>query len=200
MKIGYVRVSTKEQNTIRQEIIMQELGVERMYIDRVSGKNMDRPQLKEMLEYIREGDTVIVESISRFARNTRDLLELVDALGKKKVDFVSKKEVIDTSTPQGRFMLTIFGAIAELEREHILERQREGIDAMPIDEKTGKKISTKTGRVTGRPNVDYPANWKKVYDKWKNNEIKSIEAMALLKLKKTTFYKLLKQYEGNTGV
>ena len=200
MKIGYVRVSTKEQNTIRQEIIMQELGVERMYIDRISGKNMDRPQLKEMLEYIREGDTVIVESISRFARNTRDLLELVDALGKKKVDFVSKKEVIDTSTPQGRFMLTVFGAIAELEREHILERQREGIDAMPIDEKTGKKISTKTGRVTGRPNVDYPANWKTVYDKWKNNEIKSIEAMALLKLKKTTFYKLLKQYEGNTGV
>lgn len=196
MKIGYVRVSTKDQNTIRQEILMKELEVEKVYIEKVSGKNTNRPQLKEMLDYIREGDTVIVESISRFARNTKDLLSLIDVLESKKVNFVSKKETIDTSTPQGRFMLTIFGAIAELEREYTLERQKEGIAAMPID-RNGRKISLRTGRYTGRPNINFPDNWATVYSQWKNKEIKSIEAMKLLNLRKTTFYKLVKEYEVN---
>ena len=78
MKIGYIRVSTQEQNIVRQEALMESLGVDEVYIDRMSGKNTDRPELKRMLEYVRRGDTVIVESISRFARNTRDLLELVE--------------------------------------------------------------------------------------------------------------------------
>ena len=77
MKIGYIRVSTQEQNTIRQEVLMEQLGVEELYLDRASGKNTQRPQLQQMLAYVRRGDTVIVESISRFARNTRDLLDLV---------------------------------------------------------------------------------------------------------------------------
>lgn len=128
MKIGYIRISSADQNTARQEVLMQELGVEQVYIDRMSGKNTERPELQRMLNYVREGDTVIVESISRFARNTRDLLELIDYLNRKNVEFVSKKESIDTSTPTGKFMLTIFGAVAELEREYILQRQREGIE------------------------------------------------------------------------
>lgn len=126
MKVGYIRVSTQEQNTIRQEVLMQELGAEQVFIDRMSGKNMDRPELKRLLIFVRAGDCVIVESISRFARNTRDLLELIDQLQKKEVQFVSKKEAIDTTTPTGKFMLTVFGAVAELEREYILQRQREG--------------------------------------------------------------------------
>ena len=125
MKIGYIRISTMDQNTARQEVLMQELGVEQVFIDRMSGKSMDRPELKRMLSFVRTGDTVIVESISRFARNTRDLLELVERLTSKGVEFVSKKEAIDTTTPSGKFMLTIFGAVAELEREYILQRQRE---------------------------------------------------------------------------
>lgn len=80
MKIGYIRVSTQEQNTMRQEVLMQELGVDEVYIDRLSGKNTDRPELKKMMDYVRKGDTVIVESISRFARNTRDLLVLIEKL------------------------------------------------------------------------------------------------------------------------
>lgn len=127
MKIGYIRVSTQEQNTMRQEVLMQELGVDEVYIDRLSGKNTDRPELKKMMDYVRKGDTVIVESISRFARNTRDLLELIEKLSEKGVEFVSRKEAIDTTTPTGKFMLTVFGAVAELEREYILQRQREGI-------------------------------------------------------------------------
>ena len=120
MKIGYIRVSTQEQNTIRQEVLMKSLGVDEIYIDRMSGKNANRPELQKMMEYVRKGDTVIVESISRFARNTRDLLELVEKLTAKGVEFVSRKEAIDTTTPTGKFMLTVFGAVAELEREYIV--------------------------------------------------------------------------------
>ena len=90
MRVGYIRVSTAEQNTARQEILMEQLGVDKIYIDRMSGKSKDRPQLKDMLTFVRVGDTVIVESISRFARNTRDLLELVDALTEKGVEFMGK--------------------------------------------------------------------------------------------------------------
>ena len=127
-KIGYIRVSTNEQNTARQEEIMKTLGVDKVYIDRMSGKNTDRPALQKMMDYVREGDSVIVESISRFARNTKDLLELTEELNSKQVQFISQKESIDTDTPAGKFMLTIFGAVAELEREYIRQRQREGIE------------------------------------------------------------------------
>lgn len=121
-----------------EELLMEQLGVDEVYIDRMSGKNTNRPQLQKMMAYVRRGDTVIVESISRFARNTRDLLELVEQLAAKGVEFVSKKEAIDTTIPTGKFMLTVFGAVAELEREYILQRQREGIreylDVLGLDE------------------------------------------------------------------
>lgn len=92
METGYIRVSTQEQNTIRQEVLMESLGVDEVYIDRMSGKNTSRPELQRMMEYVRRGDTVIVESISRFARNTRDLLELVERLTVKGVEFVSNRD------------------------------------------------------------------------------------------------------------
>ena len=113
MKIGYVRVSTEEQNTARQEIMLRELGVDELFVDRASGKNADRPELNRMMNFVRRGDTVIVESISRFARNTRDLLDLVEQLIAKQVEFVSRKEAIDTTMPTGKFMLTVFAAVAE---------------------------------------------------------------------------------------
>ena len=102
MKIGYIRISSADQNTARQEVLMQELGVEQVFIDKMSGKNTDRPELKRMMSFVREGDTLIVESISRFARNTRDLLDLTEQLAAKNVEFVSKKEAIDTSTARGK--------------------------------------------------------------------------------------------------
>ena len=145
MKIEYIRVSTQEQNTMRQEVLMESLGVDEVYIDRMSGKNTNRPELQKMMEYVRKGDTVIVESISRFARNTRDLLELVEQLTAKGVEFVSRKEAIDTTTPTGKFMLTVFGAVAELEREYILQRQREGI-----------AIAKEQGKYKGRRPIEAP--------------------------------------------
>ena len=140
MKVGYVRISTKDQNTARQDVLMEELGVEKIYTDKLSGKNTDRQELHKMMDFVREGDVVIVESFSRFARNTRDLLDLTAALTEKGVQFISKKESIDTSTPAGKLMLTMFAALAEFERETLLERQAEGI-----------AIAKAEGRMTGRP-------------------------------------------------
>ena len=77
MEIGYIRTSTTEQNEARQEVLMQELGVEQIFIDKMTGKTLDRPELQKMMSFVREGDTVVVEAISRFARNTKDLLLLV---------------------------------------------------------------------------------------------------------------------------
>lgn len=127
MKVGYVRVSTLEQNTGRQEVIMDKLGVEKVFIDKCSGKDTKRPQLNEMLDFVRDGDILVVESFSRLSRSTRDLIDIVDKLNAKGVQLESQKEMIDTSTPQGKFFLTIMGALNELERETIIQRQQEGI-------------------------------------------------------------------------
>ena len=181
MKIGYIRVSTQEQNTDRQEVLLEQLGGEELYIDKASGKNTDRPQLKKMMEYVRRGDIVIVESISRFARNTRDLLNLMEQLSAKGVEFVSKKEAIDTTTPTGKFMLTVFGAVAELEREYILQRQREGIE-----------IAKQQGKYKGRKPLS-PPGFQEMVIRWKRGEITAVEACRRLGMSKATFYRKVKE-------
>ena len=181
MKIGYVRVSTEEQNTVRQEIMLRELGVDELFVDRASGKNADRPELNRMMNFVRRGDTVIVESISRFARNTRDLLDLVERLTAKQVEFVSRKEAIDTTTPTGKFMLTVFAAVAELEREYILQRQREGI-----------AIAKQQGKYRGRPPKVYP-DFERIAARWQKGEITAVQAMKQLGMSKTRFYERVKR-------
>ena len=181
MKIGYIRVSTEEQNTARQEVLLRELGVDEVFIDKASGKNADRPELTRMMEYVRRGDTVIVESISRFARNTRDLLDLVEQLTEKQVEFVSRKEAIDTTTPTGKFMLTVFAAVAELEREYILQRQREGI-----------AIAKQQGKYRGRPPKVYP-DFERIAARWQKGEITAVQAMKQLGMSKTRFYERVKR-------
>ena len=180
MKIGYIRVSTQEQSTLRQEVLMETLGVEQIYIDKVSGKNAERPQLKEMMSYVRRGDTVIVESISRFARNSKDLLDLVEQLAAKEVVFISQKEAIDTATPTGKFMLTVFGAVAELERAYILQRQREGIE-----------IAKTQGKYKGRKPIQ-PDDFDAVVDQWRAGHITAVQAMKKLGISKATFYRRIK--------
>ena len=120
-RIGYIRVSTEHQETARQEAIMEQYHVERVFAEKMSGKNVNRPELKAMLDYVREGDTLYIESISRLGRSTRDLLNIIDVLQRKDVTLVSSKENIDTNTPQGRFVLSIFVALSELEREQTLQ-------------------------------------------------------------------------------
>ena len=167
---------------MRQEVLMRELGVDEVYIDRLSGKNTDRPELKKMTDYVRKGDTVIVESISRFARNTRDLLDLVEKLSEKGVEFVSKKEAIDTTTPTGKFMLTVFGAVAELEREYILQRQQEGI-----------AIAKAEGKYRGRKPIER-SNFDAVEKLWRAGTISAAEAMRRLDMSRSTFYRKVRQH------
>ena len=183
MRVGYIRCSTIEQNEARQLKMMEEQNAERLFIDKASGKNTERKAFKEMMAFVRSGDTVIVESISRIARNTRDLLSIVSDLTEKGVEFVSLKENMDTTTPQGRFMLTVFGALAELERENILERQREGIE-----------IAKSEGKYKGRKPVEVDEKrFKEVCARWRSGEITATAAMQEVGLKPNTFYRRVKE-------
>lgn len=174
-----MRCSTVDQNESRQIVMMQEQKVEKIFADKKSGKNTDRESYRQMMSFVRTGDTVIVESISRIARNTRDLLAIVAELTEKGVEFVSLKENIDTTTPQGRFMLTVFGALAELERESILERQREGIE-----------IAKREGKYKGRKPVTVdPAQFERVCKRWRAGDMTARAAMSELKVKPNTFYR-----------
>ena len=185
MKVGYVRCSTAEQNEARQIKMMDEQGVEKIFTDKASGKNSDRPALKAMLTFVRSGDVVVTESISRIARNTQDLLSIVAELTNNNVDFVSLKESIDTTTPQGRFVLTVFAAIAELERESILERQREGI-----------AIAKAEGKYKGRQPVQVDEQqFRAMCARWRSGEITAKAAMEQLTLKPNTFYRRVREYD-----
>ena len=176
--IGYARVSTAEQNLDRQEQALRAQACDRVFFEKISGVRKGRPQLEAMLDYVRDGDTLVVESISRLARSTRDLLSIVDTLREKGVELVSLKESIDTTTPQGRFVLSIFAALSELERETILQRQREGIDA-----------ARKAGKHIGRPRVEVPAHWDEVCGEWRSKRITAREAMTRLGMSRSTFYR-----------
>lgn len=125
MKVCYIRVSSIDQNEARQVEAMKDKGIEKYYIEKISGKDTNRPKLQEMLEYVREGDQVYIHDFSRLARSTKDLLEIVETLNKKGVILKSNKENLDTSTPTGKLMLTMIGAINEFERQNLLERQKE---------------------------------------------------------------------------
>lgn len=184
MKVGYIRVSTTGQNTARQEVSLTDLGVERMFVDKLSGKDAERPQLKEMLTFIREGDVVVTESISRIARNTKDLLNIVEAITLKKVDFVSLKECIDTTTPQGKFMLTVFGAFSELERECILQRTLEGV-----------ALAKEQGKYKGKPKKAIDEElFKKECKKWRNGKQTARATMNALGMKPNTFYRRVAEF------
>ena len=146
---------------------------------------MERPFLQEMMNFVREGDSVVVESISRFARNTKDLLELTEQLSNKRVQFISQKENIDTNTPAGKFMLTIFGAVPELEREYIRQRQREGIE-----------IAKQQKKYKGRPAKQLDT-FDEIYQQWKSGNITATFASEQLNVSRSTFYRKVSEHEKN---
>jgi DNA invertase Pin-like site-specific DNA recombinase len=184
---AYVRVSSIDQNEDRQLDSMTALGIppERIFVDKQSGKNADRPQLQRLMATVRRGDTVIVESVSRLARNTRDLLELVEQLTENGVDFISQKENIDTSTPTGKFMLTVFGAVAELERGYIRQRQAEGIAA-----------AKRRGMHFGRPTQKTPENFYELVKMWERGELSVKDILDRANLKEATFYRRLREFRA----
>lgn len=187
MKVGYIRVSTEEQNEARQEEILKQLGVEKTFTEKVSGKDTNRPELKAMLNFMREGDVLIVESYSRLARSTVDLLKIVDELNIRGIGFISHKENIDSTTPQGKLMLTIFGGIYQFERECMLQRQKEGI-----------AIAKAQGKYKGRKPIEVDeAKFIDIYKQWKDGQFKAVDAMRKLNLTKPTFYRKVKEYENS---
>ena len=179
MKVFYVRCSTIEQNEARQMQMAKDHGAEKVFLDKASGKNTNREELNKMLEFVREGDVVITESISRIARNTKDLLSIVDELTEKKVEFVSLKESIDTSTPAGKFMLTVFGALAELELENNRQRQAEGI-----------AIAKANGVYTGRkPQEIDEEKFIRMCQEWQKGERTAVSIKKEFGFSTPTFYK-----------
>lgn len=183
MKIGYVRVSTVEQNEARQVEALQKHDIERWYIEKISGKNLDRPKLQEMLDFAREGDTVYVLDWSRISRSTKDLLELVDRLGAKGVHLYSLKENFDTSTPHGRMVLTILGAINEFERANMLERQREGV-----------AIAKREGKYKGRKKTEID-DVGGAYHAWVTRHKSKATIARENGISRPTLDRLLKEYE-----
>lgn len=185
MNIAYVRVSTVEQNEGRQLEGLKTYDIDKWFTEKVSAKDTNRPKLNELLDYAREGDIVFVWDFSRLARSTKDLLDLVEQFQVKGIYLRSIKENLDTSTPTGKLMLTMIGAINEFERTNMLERQKEGI-----------ALAKAEGKYKGRKEISYPDNWDEIYPKWKNRELTGTKAMELLGLKRNTFYKLIKEYEN----
>ena len=185
MKVAYIRVSTEEQHEARQKEAMNGFGIDKYFIEKKSGKNTtDRPQLQALLEFVREGDTVYIHSLDRLARSTKDLLAIVEQLQAKGVELHSNKEAIDTSTATGKLMLTMIGAIAEFERQNLLERQREGI-----------AIAKEEGKYKGRKQLK-PEAWEEAYAKYQAREIKSVSELAkVLGISRPTVYKLIEQEE-----
>jgi DNA invertase Pin-like site-specific DNA recombinase len=141
--IGYCRVSTNDQNTTAQIEMLKNAGCSEIFQEKVSGKDMERPELKKMLAYIRKGDTVKVTKIDRLARSTRDLLNISDEIQKKGANLEILNINLDSSTPTGQLMLTMLAAIAQFERELMLERQREGV-----------AIAQREGKYKGRKPID----------------------------------------------
>ncbi len=183
MKVGYVRVSTIDQNPARQEALLNEMGVEKIFMDKSSGKDIDRTNFKKMMAYIRDGDELIIESFSRISRDLKDLLRIVEALEKKGVQLISAKESIDTRTPQGKLMLNIFGALSQFERETILERQREGI-----------ALAKAAGKYKGRKPIEVGDTFFHITKMWQNGQMSLTEALKTTGLSKTTYFRKCKKY------
>lgn len=184
MNIMYIRTSTIGQNTDRQEVMAKELHIDKIFTDKMSGKDTNRPAFQEMLNFVREGDTVYSESISRISRNTKDFLETMELFKTKQVQFISLKENIDTNTPTGQFLLTVLAAMSELERESILQRQREGI-----------AVARAKGIYKGRAPMQYDKEkFKSMLFEWSEGKRTASSIMKEFNITGTTFYRWIKEF------
>jgi DNA invertase Pin-like site-specific DNA recombinase len=152
MKFGYMRVSTLDQNLDRQEQQLRDAGCERSFFEKVTGTKRDRLELNRMLEFLRNGDTVVVTDLTRLSRSTKDLIEIAELISRKGANFLKslKESWLDTTTAHGKMLFTVFAGIAQFERDLTSERTKEGILA-------AKK---KRGKYPGRPSVDKDVNVK----------------------------------------
>ena len=198
MKYGYARISTSKQITDRQVDTLEKYNLDKIYTDVVTGSNFDRPNYKKLTEEIlREGDELFIKEVDRLGRNKRENLEELRKLKERGIiirilEIPTTLMIANDETDQNKLMIEMmnnmliemYATFAELELQKIRTRTREALAA--------KK---KKGEPLGRPKIQMPKNFKKVYKQYKNRDITAVQAMKLLDLKKTTFYKLVKEYE-----
>lgn len=183
MRVAYVRVPSVDQNEERQIEALKKYDIEKWFTEKVSGKNVNRPKLQEMLSFVKEGDTVYIHEFSRLARSTKDLLDISEELEKKGVYLVSNKECLDTSTPTGKLMMTVIAAIAEFERQQLLERQREGI-----------AIAKKNGKYKGRNRKKIDESlFEECYDNYMTRKINKKQFAEKLGVSRPTLDNILKK-------
>lgn len=185
MKIGYIRISTQDQNYNLQEDALNKLGSEMIFKETVSGATKERPQLKKLLEQIRKGDVVVVYKLDRLGRSLKHLLEIVEILNSKNVALQSLHDNIDTTTPQGRLFFNISASFAEFEKDLIRERTKAGLEA-------ARERGKKGGR---RKGLSKEAQQKAIIaENYYNEGIKSVNEIAAdLKISKMTMYKYLRE-------
>ena len=188
-KIGYIRVSSEHQNEARQRDALKNYMIDKFFIEKKSGKNIgERPRFQEMMEYVREGDTIYILDFSRISRSTADLLKIIEKLQDRKIKLISLKENLDTGTPTGKLMLTMIAAINQFERENLLERQKEGIE-----------IAKKEGKYKGRKPIEKPPEWENVFKMYAEKQITANQAMVKLNLKRNVFYNFVKSHYINNS-
>ena len=204
MIYAYERVSTRKQNTDRQDRVLKNIladrgiSIDKIFQDKITGKTTEkRVQLETMLKTAQPGDIVYCESISRLGRNLKDLIEIIEQLTEKGVQVNILKEGIDTSNSTYKLLLAIFGGVAEMERETIQERVTQRIDQLKEDKAKGE-INTKTGRWFGREKLTtkkLPGTFPKYYQMMKSKKITKVEMAKLLGVGRDTVYRWIKLYE-----
>lgn len=208
-EVGYARVSSRDQNLARQiEALRKYVPEEMIVVDKASGKNLERAgyqSLKVGIGKLVNGDILYIKSLDRLSRNKQEAkqeLEYFRTIGVRVKILDLPTTMTDVPEGQGwvldmvnNILIEVLASIAENERLTIRQRQREGIDVMPIDSDTGKRISTRTGKCVGRPSITFPVNWEPVYREWKAGNITAVRAMDELNVKKNSFYKLVKMYK-----
>lgn len=184
MRIGYARVSTKDQNLELQLDALAQVGCEVIFQERASGVKTDRPELERMLAQLRQGDVVCIYKLDRLGRSLKNLLELVADFESRGIGLKSLTDAIDTTTPQGRLVLNIFGSLAEFERDLIRERTRAGLEA-------ARARGRKGGRRKGlSPEAQKKAMLAEVY--YKEGKLGVDEIARTIGVSKMTFYKYLR--------
>lgn len=189
MNLAYVRVSSIDQNEERQINGLQKYNIDKWYTEKISAKNINRPQLQEMLEFARPGDTIYVLDFSRLARSTEDLLRLVRDMQDKGINMISSKENLDTGTNVGKMMLSMIAAINEFERDNLLERQREGI-----------AIAKAKGKYKGRKPISFELSFfEEHYGRYLRRELSKVQFAKMLEVTRPTLDKIIKAQENIGG-
>lgn len=184
MVYAYARVSTTEQHLERQLDALRKYGIDKLYCEKMSGTKKNRPELDKMLSELSEGDTVVIESLSRLGRSTKNLAELMETFNNKNIRLVSLKETIDTTTPTGKLLYTILSSLAQFERDILVERTNEGL-----------KAARARGRTGGRPKTDAKA-MQKALALYQTKEYSITDITDLTGVSKSALYRALKERQS----